>query len=466
MEAKSFLTRRTMSVSIESQNFNTITAKNREIMNAINNRNPSSLLQMSFARTSISPIRSTDDKSDSSMQLLLLKKTIDHQRLTMGKGDNTLSTLRQELKILELEEVKREFWDRQNKQKIKQLQHEIEIAIENQIIESNNQEIYYHLLKRMKKTKIFLEIRSFALNENIINSDFVLSTEVKKHLISKEAASQAMNTFKEFKESIVVETTEGTNQIYELQRSIENSKTVADRRDAWKKHQETMYEAAIIDDRSAKSLKMKEGLALHKLWYKVLTRIYERKKEKSKNLEDAFQNVKIFTGIPEIGMVVENFLTKEQTYAELMNTVRKKEVECSNYKKKIDEMQAAVNNFANRDVGEGDSVEEMKGLQQDKIRDLLELSQKKFAIENTTSKLKTWLKLMIRKFNNILGLPFIGLPNDQSLDFYMQEVKKICSSGITENTSGQSLGLRIEDKRKMAVRSAIKSLSKVPHNIQ
>ena len=300
-----------MSVSIESQNFNTITAKNREIMNAINNRNPSSLLQMSFARTSISPIRSTDDKSDSSMQLLLLKKTIDHQRLTMGKGDNTLSTLRQELKILELEEVKREFWDRQNKQKIKQLQHEIEIAIENQIIESNNQEIYYHLLKRMKKTKIFLEIRSFALNENIINSDFVLSTEVKKHLISKEAASQAMNTFKEFKESIVVETTEGTNQIYELQRSIENSKTVADRRDAWKKHQETMYEAAIIDDRSAKSLKMKEGLALHKLWYKVLTRIYERKKEKSKNLEDAFQNVKIFTGIPEIGMVVENFLTKE-----------------------------------------------------------------------------------------------------------------------------------------------------------
>ena len=413
----------------------------------------------------MSPVRPPEDKSDSSMQLLLLKKTIDQKRLSIGKGDNAISGLRQELKTLDLEITKREFWARQNKQRIQQLQHEIELAIENQIFESSNQEIYCHLLKRMKKTKIFLEIRSSALNDSLVNSDFVLSTEVKRHLISKEAASQAMNTFKEFKESITVETTEGTNQIYELQVSIEKSKIVADRRDLWKQHQEIMYEAAIIEDRSTKNLRMKEGLALHKLWYKVLTRIYERKKEKSKNLEEAFQNVKIFTGIPEIGMVVQNFLTKEQTYAELMSTVGKKEVECSNYKKKIDKMQAMVNNFANKEV-DSDSVEDMKGSQQDKFRELIELSQKKFAIENTASKLKTWLKLMIRKFNSILGLPFNPLPNDLSLDFYMQEVKRICSLGISENSSGQSLGLRVEDKRKMAVRSAIRTLSKVPHNIQ
>ena len=109
MEIKNNIVRRTMSLCVDNQSFSTITAKNREIKNAINNRNPSSLLQMSFARTSISPIRQFDDKSDSSIQLLLLKRTIDHQKLAMGKGDTTITVLRQEIRQLELEEVKREY---------------------------------------------------------------------------------------------------------------------------------------------------------------------------------------------------------------------------------------------------------------------------------------------------------------------------------------------------------------------
>ena len=159
-----------------------------------------------------------------------------------------------------------------------------------------------------------------------------------------------------------------------------------------------MYEAAAIEDRSTKNLSLKEGLSLHKLWYNILTKIYERKKEKSKHLEEAFQNIKILTGIPEVALVVENFLTKEQTYVALMVTVNNKENECSKYQKKIDEMQACVNNFANKDINDGTSFSDMKRIQEAKIRELFELSNKKFVIENTYSKVKTWIKLMIRKF--------------------------------------------------------------------
>lgn len=466
MEGKGSLTRRTMSVSIENQSFNTIAAKNREIMNAINNRNPSSLLQMSFARTSMSPIRPSEDKGDSSLQLLLLKKTIDKQRLSMGKGDSSLSTLRQELQTLEFEAVRREFWTKQNSLKLRQLQKEIEMAIDNQMLESNNQEIYNHLLKRMKKTKIFLELRFTALNESLVNSEFVRNTEVKKQLLAQEAAFQALNAFKEFKNAISSETIEGSNQIFELQKSIEQSKMVSDRREEWKKHQETMYEEAVIEDRSAKNLKLKEGLSLHRLWYKVLTRIYQRKKEKSQQLEEAFQNVKVLTGIPEISMVVENFLTKEQTYGELMRTVGKKEVECSSYKAKIDKMQALVNNFSNKEISDSSSLSAMREQQQQNIRELLELSQKKFVIENTVAKLKNWIRLMIRKFNKILNKPHEELPDDKALSFYIEVIRKICKLSDEADLNEKSLGMRVEDNRKFAVSSAIRDLSKIKHNLK
>ena len=83
----------------------------------------------------------------------------------------------------------------------------------------------------MKKTKIFLELRSTAINQSLENSEYVLLTEKKKQLLSQQAAFQAVNAFKEFKKSIIAEKEEGSNQIYDLQKSIEKSKLISDRRD-------------------------------------------------------------------------------------------------------------------------------------------------------------------------------------------------------------------------------------------
>ena len=474
MEGKNSIGRRTNSLSLDNQSYSIISAKHREITNAIHNRKTSTLLRTSFARTSLSPIRPTEDKSDSSMHLMLLKRTIDHQKLSIGQGDNTITALKQELYQLELEETKRDFWTKQNHAKIKSLQNLIEEAIKNQLQETNNQEIYNHLLIRMKKTKIFLELRSAALNEGLENSESVLAAEKKKQFLSQEAALQAVNAFKDFKKSILVEKEDGSTQIYELQKSIEKSKLVSDRRDTWKKHQETMYEVAVIEDHSAKNLKLKEGLSLHKLWYNILTKIYERKKEKSKQLEEAFQNIKILTGIPDISSVVQNFLTKEQTYVALMQTVTNKETECSNYKKKIDEMQACVDNFAHKDIGNEAHFNKIKEMQEIKIKELFELSQKKFLIENTYSKVKTWIKLMIRKFNKILGKQYGETSDMEKLIFYIQEIRQICNLGIeiknNKNDKGQKfgklLGLRVEDNRKYAVNSMIRDISRVHHTVK
>ena len=138
-----------------------------------------------------------------------------------------------------------------------------------------------------------------------------------------------------------------------------------------------------------KSLHIKEALALHKLWHNVLTTTFEVKKAKFSRLEESFQRIKIITGIPEITLVVENFLTKEQTYEALMSTVNKKESECSKYKKKINEMQTMVNNFSNKEISDAFSLDLMRAAQHEKMKENEELSQKSFIIKNIHGKVKS-----------------------------------------------------------------------------
>jgi hypothetical protein len=403
-----------------------------------------------------------EEPGDSSVHLRLLKGSIDTQRLATGKGDKTVSVLRQELKQLELEELKHEFWLKKSTQKAKDLQDSIDEAIRHQAEEINNQEIYSHLLKRMKKTKIFLEIRSGLLNDNLKSSDAVLSEEKKKYLVSKEAAMQAKTACKDFERTIKKEKFEGEQQISRLQVSISKNVESSDRQEGWKRHRETMFEAAVIEDRSAKSLSIKESVSLHRLWYSVLTKIFERKKEKSQKLEEAFLRIKIATGIPEINSIVENFLTKEQTYEALMRTVSTKEVECSNYKKKIDDLQTGVNNYSNRTASNKTELDQMREVQEGKIRELFDLSNKKFLIENIHSKVRSWMKLMIRKFFKILGSDGVEMKDGQDLIYYLTIIAQIFKNAKAINKD--ELGKAVEDRRKLAVMSMIRHLSKVPHS--
>jgi hypothetical protein len=389
----------------------------------------------------------------------MLKKTIDNQKLTSGKGDRTVSLLHHELRLLELNDVKQDFWMKQHVAQAKSLQNAIDEAIKRQAEENNNQDIYHHLLKRMKKTKIFLEIQSGMLNDRLKESETVLQGEKKKHLTQKESAMQAVSTFKGLKKAVDVEKEAGETNISELQRKIEKARIASNRHEEWKKYQETMFEAAVIEDNSAKNLHLKEAVALHRLWYSILTKIYERKKLRSQKLEEAFQRIKIATGIPEIVDIVANFLTKEQTYEALMRTVNQKEAECAKYKERIDEIQKAVDNSSNRSISDAANVEEMKESGHQQLKSVLELSQKKFLIGNVHSKVRNWMRLMITKFNKIRGRLDGEVKENEKLVFYVEEIRRIFKE---KNGDDTKLGKAVEENRKYAVDSMIRNISKQP----
>ena len=73
---------------------------------------------------------------------------------------------------------------------------------------------------------------------------------------------------------------------------------------------------------------------------------------------------------------------------------------------------------------------------------------------------------MIRKFNLILKKPNLENNEDQGLMFYIQQIKNICSKEIRETSKKNEFGLRVEDGRKLVIKSFIQDLSKVSHTVR
>ena len=464
MDSRIHFAKRALSVGLDDKNYLNL-SQMREINRAVHNKNPSILLNEKFSRMSVSPSVSTTDKSGSGFQLQILKKTINRQRLMVGSGDQNMSRLRSELKQLDIESTKREFWNKQNYSKLKQLEENIERTLKKQVEEVVNRDVYLHLLKRMKKTKIFLDIKANFVNQDLKVSESVLKSAVKKQMDTKESKTNILSFFQQFKGTVEEETDMGHVRINDLEVDIEKSKIIADRREEWKKHRESMFEVAVVEDRSKKNIGMKESLILHKMWHFTLTKLFEKKKNKFQKLEEAAQRVKAFTGLSEISLVVENYLTKENTYAGLLKTVKEKEQNCDKIKEKIEELQKKVLDIENKDLEMG-KIEVAALVEKRILRENLELNEKKHLVENVYAKVRTWMKLTVRKLNLIVGNKRVVESGEDSMKVYMGEIRRICQEAIGKHNFSKSLGQVIEKNRKKAVNSVISQYSKMQRSVK
>lgn len=62
----------------------------------------------------------------------------------------------------------------------------------------------------------------------------------------------------------------------------------------------------------------------HKLLSAILRSKIERELNKHHDVEKAFHNIKLNTGVSQSDQFVEKYLTREQTYGELLNSISEK----------------------------------------------------------------------------------------------------------------------------------------------
>ena len=141
MDSRNQFTKRARSIGLDDKSYMSISHM-RDINKAIHSRNPSALLNDKISRMSVSPTGMTTDSFGNNFQMLTLRKTINKHKLMAENGHQNKLKLHSELKLLDIENKKREFWNKQNLIEVKRIKDKLEETLDNQMKEEINR-VYY-----------------------------------------------------------------------------------------------------------------------------------------------------------------------------------------------------------------------------------------------------------------------------------------------------------------------------------
>jgi hypothetical protein len=94
--------------------------------------------------------------------------------------------------------------------------------------------------------------------------------------------------------------------------------------------QQEIAEAAANENNE---LKMQENYMVQKMWSQFLKKKMEREMKRTYEIEDAFQKIRASTGLTDVQEIVHKFLTREQTYSQLLMAVSDNERKIDNLRR-------------------------------------------------------------------------------------------------------------------------------------
>ena len=83
---------------------------------------------------------------------------------------------------------------------------------------------------------------------------------------------------------------------------------------------------------------MRENLYIQKLWNSFMRKKMEKEMRNSSQIDEAFKAIKTATGVTDVQEMVKKFLTREQTYSQLLNNVNTSETKTEQLKKENDDL--------------------------------------------------------------------------------------------------------------------------------
>ena len=180
---------------------------------------------------------------------------------------------------------------------------------------------YQHMLDRMKQDKIAMEMKANALQTSLKSAKQVLDGETDKFRKIREVKYQSRFLLKELDSELKLEEKKRTEKLMQLERNVRQRQEAALRREERQKRQAEIAEAAANDDKDSHEVKLRDSLYMHRFWYAVLSKKLAIEMDKAVDIEDAFQKIRAATGLFNVQDIVERFLTREQTYSQLLSAV-------------------------------------------------------------------------------------------------------------------------------------------------
>ena len=211
------------------------------------------------------------------------------------------------------------------KDQLENIQKNLEETRNQQKDELNDRNTYLHMLDRMKKDKIAMEIKANSIQISLKSTKHLLTAETEKYRKVRETHFQSRLILRELQKSFVSERKFKDDKVHQLQRNIKSRQEAASRREIRIKKQLEIAEAAAKDDKDSHEVKLRECFLLNKLWQHYLNKKLEKEMNQAVQVEKAFKQIKMATGLDDIQEICERFLTREQSYLTLISAVNEAE---------------------------------------------------------------------------------------------------------------------------------------------
>jgi hypothetical protein len=205
------------------------------------------------------------------------------------------------------------------------------------------------MIDRIKKDIIALNISSYDLRDSNKQKEIIMQEEADKSRKAKEQRLQAKERLQQLMDQIDKEQKHREERIESLNKSIKNKEEAVQRRMDRVNRQHEIAEAAANENKDSNELKMQENFMVQKMWSQFLKKKMDREMKRTYEIEDAFQKIRASTGLTDVQEIVHKFLTREQTYSQLLMAVSDNERkidnlrrENENWREKLHELQMQV----------------------------------------------------------------------------------------------------------------------------
>lgn len=266
-----------------------------------------------------------EERREVSTQLAIIRKRHDQTKEANLRKRKQVDKLKQELDQVGTVTNAAEGEQKSLETRVEQLERALTAAQAKQEEELQNKTVYEHMLDRMKKDRIALEIKAQSLSQNLRSARQVLGSEQQKSRKTMEAKFQSRLQLKDLKDQYEFEKRQKEDRIIQLERNVRMRQEASNRREERQKRQAEIAEAAAKADSDSQESRLRDNVLLLRFWYNFLKWKLENERNRSVDIEKAFQKIRVATGLQDVQEIVERFLTREQTYNEFISGVSEAE---------------------------------------------------------------------------------------------------------------------------------------------
>lgn len=115
-----------------------------------------------------------------------------------------------------------------------------------------------------------------------------------------------------------------------LNTSVKNKELALNNKKERITRQQEIAELAASDNKDKQEITFQQSFMVQRLWSQFMKKKMEKEMNKHQYVEHAFQSIRTATGYSDVNEIVTRFLTREQTYSQLLMTVSENERKIDN----------------------------------------------------------------------------------------------------------------------------------------